>query len=127
MKKKWWELNDIERKEIWERSCRIFYAFDGFGSREKTDKAETIIKETIFQMASKRFDDLLEKIKGDSAEDDLCDFFDHVCFPAFAVGYVFGQMFDLAHSDLQNDVEALKKKLQDRRAFAYLPREKKAA
>jgi len=127
MKKSWWKLNDKERKEIWERSCRIFYAFDGFGTNQKTGKQVDIIKETIFQMATEEWDDLMKKIEGDNAEDDLWKFLDHVCLPAFAVGFVFGQMFDLAQTDLQGDVEGLKKKLQERRAFAYLPRKSQKA
>ena len=129
MKKKfWWQLTSKEKKEIFDRSTRIFYGFDGIeDDGTETGKYRNIIKETILQVAEKEHDKLLGMTEMDEAEDCLWNFFESVCHPAFAIGYIFGQMFDLPRPDLLKDVEALKNKAKERRCFAYLPREKKAA
>ena len=126
-KKNWWELTPKERKEMRDRSARIFYAFDGIEDRGcKTNKGETAIEETIFQVAKKEFDNLVKKIEADEPEDLILDFFKPVCFSAFAIGYIMGQIFDLPNSTLLEDVKALTNKLKERRCFAYLPRERKS-
>jgi hypothetical protein len=126
-KKQEWELRSKEKKEMLDISARIFYAFDGIGDRgSKTGKAETAIKETIHQIVEKEYDELLGQIESDDSEDYVYDFFEPVCYVAFAIGYIFGQMFDLPHPDLLKDVETFKNKAKGKRCFAYLPREKAA-
>ena len=133
MKKKfWWELTPKERKEMLERSKRIFDAFDfGVVGGNEANKGDYIIKEIVYQTVEKEWDDLLEKIPTEkifhgSPDDYLWKFFNPICHSAFAIGYIMGQMFDLAHPSLLTDVKALTRKLKERRCFAYLPRERKA-
>jgi hypothetical protein len=125
MKKESWELTSKERKEIFDRSERIFNAFDAIGNPgNKIGKESNAVQETIYQVAEKEYNDLLAKMEGREAEYYIWDFLNSVCYSAFAIGYIFGQMFDLPYPDLLKDVEALKNKMKEKNCFAYLPRER---
>lgn len=46
---------------------------------------------------------------------------------AFATGFVLGQMIEVTHPDMQDNIEAIKKVIREKQLLPYLPRERKAA
>jgi hypothetical protein len=56
----------------------------------------------IFQIVHHEFNDLEKQVDGTpkEAEDEVQAFFDAVSLPSFAMGYVFGQMFDPSQSEI---------------------------
>ena len=68
MKKNWWQLTSKEKKEIFDRSAQIFYAFDGIQDPgSKIGKSNNAIKEMVYQVAEKEYNNLFAKIEAEEA------------------------------------------------------------
>jgi len=125
----------MEAKDFKEKCSNLFDFFAGGEFKDPEDGLEDIKLNNFFHHLLpddfKAFSAYLRE-KNDKIGDEFVEDFFEMFWPklmqySFAVGFAFGNLIEPTDPAILNDLDFIKKAIQEKQLLLYLPREKKGA